>query len=61
MAYRIAPTHKKADVDYSKGMPEAHCSICRFYHEGLYKDAGRCEKVKGTIGADMWCKLFRKK
>lgn len=47
--------HSKKSVDYSKGMPSAHCSICRFY------DNGTCAKVRGYIKPDFWCRLFSKK
>jgi hypothetical protein len=45
----------KESVDYSKGMPESHCGICDHY-----KSPNACERVKGKINTNMWCKLFKK-
>lgn len=46
----------KTEVDYSKGMPKSHCSLCVHY---LGK--GVCELVAGKINPAYWCKLFKKK
>lgn len=44
----------KADVDYSAGMPESHCGICRYYSNES------CEKVEGKINPSFWCELFER-
>ena len=44
----------KDSVDYSQGMPKSHCGICRYYEF----DTQTCEKVRGHIHPDMWCKLW---
>jgi hypothetical protein len=50
----------KKEVDYSKGMAKAHCSICANYI--FYKHMmAKCEVVNGSVEPDMWCKLFEKK
>jgi hypothetical protein len=46
----------KDEVDYSDGMPRAHCGICEYFR----RDAQACTKVAGHILARMWCKLFEK-
>jgi len=46
----------KSDVDYSKGKPQAHCGLCRYYHAN-----GTCSLVEGEIKPQMWCELFTKK
>lgn len=51
----IHPTYSKASVGYSQGMTNAHCAICIHYLGN-----GACEKVKGLIRPDDWCKLFKK-
>jgi len=43
----------KEEVDYSKGMINSRCGICIYYSKG------KCEKVKGDISPEMWCKLFK--
>ena len=45
----------KKSVNYSKGMPKAHCGICTHFSKGT------CSEVKGTIYASMWCELFKAK
>ena len=45
----------KADVDYSHGKPDAHCGICEWYERHT------CEKVRGVINEDMWCRLWQKR
>jgi len=45
----------KADVDYSLGKPNAHCGMCRYYHDHV------CSLVAGRIEPQMWCELFTKK
>lgn len=54
-AYAEHEKRAKADVNYSKGMASAHCSICRYYHNHT------CERVVGQIDPTMWCKLFKPK
>lgn len=44
----------KHSVNYSKGMKDSHCGICRFYDDHV------CQKVRGYIGSGMWCKKFQK-
>lgn len=46
----------KSEVDYSKGLPHAHCGLCRHF-----EPPHACELVKGTIEPQMWCKLFAKR
>ena len=43
----------KDEVDYSDGMPKAHCGICKYFLSGQ-----ACTKVAGHILARMWCKLY---
>jgi hypothetical protein len=45
----------KKEVDYSKGMRKSRCGVCKYF----IPDDGECEKVKGSISEDMWCKLFK--
>jgi hypothetical protein len=45
----------KPVVNYSKGMPQSHCGICRFYHDKT------CTKVQGKIDPAYWCRLYEKK
>jgi hypothetical protein len=42
----------KESVDYSKGMPQSHCGICKHY------SPGSCELVEGEIDPSYWCELF---
>lgn len=44
----------KASVDYSRGMPAAHCGICKHYNDHA------CAKVRGYINPRFWCELFQK-
>jgi hypothetical protein len=44
----------KDEVDYSDGMPKAHCGICKYF----LRDEQGCTKVSGHILARMWCKLY---
>ena len=44
----------KSVVNYAKGMPGAHCSICEHYR------GGTCRIVDGVINPDMWCLRFAK-
>jgi hypothetical protein len=44
----------KASVNYSKGMPKAHCSICTHWQHG------KCSEVQGKIWHSMWCELFKR-
>jgi hypothetical protein len=43
----------KDAVDYSKGLPDAHCGICEYYRHGT------CLIVEGAIEPDMWCEKFK--
>jgi len=45
----------KASVNYSKGMPESHCGICRYF-----QPPNACQLVAGHIVPDYWCRLFKK-
>jgi hypothetical protein len=52
----------KASVGYKLGGD--HCGACRFFIESTENEkteTGRCEKVAGAIGEDMWCRLFKRK
>ncbi len=42
----------KEAVDYSKGLPDAHCGICEHYRHGT------CLIVEGAIEPDYWCEKF---
>ena len=44
----------KKSVNYSKGMPKAHCSICTHWRHG------KCTEVQGKIWHSMWCELFKR-
>ena len=46
----------KKSVDYSQGMKERHCGICRHF---LPPHA--CRLVRGKIDDGMWCKKFKAK
>ncbi|HEY4152148.1 MAG TPA: hypothetical protein VGM38_02390 [Pseudolysinimonas sp.] len=50
-----AEKQAKETVDYGKGMPSSHCSICKHFQA---PDA--CALVEGDIDPDDWCKLFEK-
>lgn len=50
------PQHEKADVDYGRGLRNAHCSICQHFRE-----PAACELVIGRIRPQDWCKLFQRK
>lgn len=51
-----AAKRDKDDVKYGDGMPSEHCGICEYY---IGKQAvGLCQKVKGMIRIEKWCKLF---
>ena len=43
----------KESVDYSKGLPDAHCGICEHYRHGT------CLIVEGEIDPNFWCNRFR--
>lgn len=47
-------THKEAD--YGRGLPQAHCSICKHY-----RGVNDCELVEAPIAPAMWCKFFRRR
>jgi len=49
----------KDEVDYSAGMPQSHCGICKYYIGK--ENVGHCTKVYGMIRASAWCRLFQKK
>lgn len=55
-AYFMPAKADKADVQYGRGMPKEHCGICRYYVGQA--PVGLCEKVKGMIRAEMWCRLY---
>lgn len=44
----------KSEVAYGAGRAEADCGICEYYKWHT------CEKVRGTINPDQWCKLFQR-
>jgi hypothetical protein len=49
-------------VHYGKGMPHAHCSICRHYVDPTKADPkAHCTIVRDPIKAEMWCDRFEKK
>jgi hypothetical protein len=50
---------EKSDVQYGKGMPKAHCSICFWYMDKPSAPIALCVKVKGMVRAQMWCSLFK--
>lgn len=45
----------KDEVNYSKGKPNAHCGMCKYYYDH------KCELVAGRIMPTMWCELFEKR
>ena len=45
----------KGSVNYSKGMKERRCGLCRYYSTDH-----KCQKVQGYIGPGMWCELFER-
>ena len=45
----------KVAADYSKGMANAHCSLCTHF---TYPD--KCSVVEGRVAPAMWCKYFQK-
>jgi hypothetical protein len=52
----------KASVGYKLGGD--HCGACKAFIEASENEAtetGRCRKVAGEIGEDMWCRLFERK
>jgi hypothetical protein len=56
-----AAKRDKADVEYSSGKPQAHCSICKhFKADAATSRAGTCELVEGVIDGNAWCELFAK-
>lgn len=49
----------KDDVDYSPGKPNTRCGECKHFRAKAPDfESGDCERVKGLIDADYWCKLF---
>ena len=48
------PLASQKSVDYSQGGDA--CDFCKFFVE----DGQDCQKVKGPIYEDMWCKLFER-
>jgi hypothetical protein len=55
---RDTDKYDKDEVDYSKGLPDAHCGICEHF------EADRphgCALVKGFIEAPEWCEKFEHK
>lgn len=51
----MSKLYTKSEVDYSMGLPEAHCSLCEHYR------IDKCEIVAGKIEPDHWCEKFDKK
>lgn len=49
----MMPKLSKDAVDYSKGLPDAHCGICEYYR------AGQCLLVAGDIDPNYWCDRFK--
>jgi hypothetical protein len=47
--------HTQASVDYSPGMPQSKCEICRHF---LPPEA--CALVEGPIDPQFWCELFER-
>ena len=45
----------KEDADHGPGMRSARCGICAHFMK-----PNRCERVKGNIKPEMWCKYFKK-
>ena len=54
----IKDTNKKSkkEVNYSKGMKNSRCGVCKYF---ISPDA--CDKVKGEIDKNYWCELFEAK
>lgn len=53
------PDHGKISkraADYSPGMPQSHCGICRHY-----QGSGRCAIVAGSVEPSYWCRYFKKR
>lgn len=50
----MSKPYTKAEVDYSKGLPQAHCGICEHYRDHS------CEIVEGEIEPDHWCRKFKR-
>jgi hypothetical protein len=49
--------YAKSAVRY--GVGGDHCEVCKyFYDENESTEIGLCRKVEGSIGGNMWCKLF---
>lgn len=46
--------YQKSEVDYKKGLPQAHCGICEHYRNG------RCSLVEGPIDSTFWCNKFHR-
>lgn len=55
MTVENARKQAKKAVDYSPGMGRTRCKYCVHYRAGL------CERVRGVIDPDYWCRLFRAK
>lgn len=48
----------KSEAGYKKGLPQAHCAICKNFEPQATGPWGQCQLVYGDIGPSMWCKLF---
>lgn len=54
----------KKDVDYSEGLPNAHCGPVTKWPTGScknFKEPSSCRLVSGNIEPDYWCKLWESK
>lgn len=57
----LSPEGQKApklSVDYSEGKGDTRCKNCKHFQS--LPPVGTCEKVRGLINPDYWCKLFEK-
>lgn len=54
MAAKATEKESKGAVNYSAGMKDRHCGICRFFNA-----PHGCAKVSGSIDPAMWCKRFK--
>ena len=51
----------KEDVNYSAGLPQAHCGPSNKWTAGScmhFMPPAGCGKVRGVIKPEMWCKLW---
>jgi hypothetical protein len=59
-----APRHEQHGEKYTKTEADYHradsCGECSMFLPGVHETTGHCEIVRGEIGADMWCRYFKK-